>query len=147
MVSLLLDADDSRYRVIKYVKDQIQFYDLYQRALEEVCLINNSIYGTPNQLREYDRFMTTLKGQGIDVYLQYKVYEIVHFMEAFHKKKVKKIRVDFVKDDFCNYYMINCSQIKFYDITKIQWNDMILKEIQLINEMKREEVVKYLDNV
>jgi hypothetical protein len=70
-------------------------------------------------MREYDRFMSQVKSRGIEVYLVYKVYEIVHFMEAYHKKKVEKIRVDFVKDDFGNYYMINCSQMKFYDISKI----------------------------
>jgi hypothetical protein len=44
----ILDADDTRYKIVKYKKEQIDYMDLWQRALEEVCLINNSIYGTPN---------------------------------------------------------------------------------------------------
>jgi hypothetical protein len=41
-------ASDTRYIKIKYMKNQIEYEDLFNKALEYVCMVNNTNYGTPN---------------------------------------------------------------------------------------------------
>ena len=73
------------------------------------------------------------------------VYQIVHVFDGYHKQKIKTIRVEFVEDDFENFFIINCSHLKFFDISKIQWNEMMLREIQIYNEVKKNEIINELD--
>lgn len=70
---------------------------------------------------------------------------IVHFFEAYHKRKLTKIRIDFARDDFGNYYIIDANMMAFVEISKIKWDEMILKEISLINQDFREIVGKEID--
>jgi len=63
----------------------------------------------------------------------YIVYQIVHFFEAYHKRKLTKIRIDFAKDDFAQYFIIDAGMMQFVDVNKIKWDEMIIKEISLIN--------------
>ena len=49
-------------------------------------MVNNSVYGTPNQVREYERFVHNLKEvDGNESYLTFIVYQLVHFFDAYHK--------------------------------------------------------------
>lgn len=44
-----------------------------------------------------------------------------------------KLRLDYAKDDFDNLYIIDARELEFIDVRKIEWDEMILKEISLIN--------------
>jgi hypothetical protein len=57
-------VNDSRFTKVYYRKDKVEFEDVYNKALEYICLIDNSTYGTPNFLREYERYSSSLFEEG-----------------------------------------------------------------------------------
>ena len=73
-------------------------------------------------------------------FLNYQTYKIMHYVEAYHKLKIKKALLFFIVDDFNNLILINCTHLEFKNLLRINWSDNFLQEVQLINEKTRQEL-------
>ncbi|CAD8073700.1 unnamed protein product [Paramecium primaurelia] len=142
---ILNEINKTRYQRITYIKDDIKYQEQFDKALEQICQINNPNFQTGNHIRQHEIYLKELKKKNIQQYLYYHMYQIVHFFEAYHQRKIMKLRMDFAKDDFDNLYIIDAGQLQFIDVRKIEWDEMILKEISLINPDYKQLVLREIE--
>lgn len=134
---------------IKYVYVPNNKDPLYEKALDELSLINNfqNIDHTQanyleNVLLQYE---LDLKKNSLMDFAKFQTYKIVHFLEAYHGIKVLKIRTEFLKDEYHNLWLVNSSYLNIIELSKIKKHDWIIKKINLVGNEEKTQLDLHLE--
>lgn len=86
-----------------------------------------------------------MKRNNLDNYLKYLSYKIYHYVEAHHQIKIKRVILEFIRDDLKNFLLISCKQLAYVDANRIDHHDYFLHYIKYYSVEEREEILRELE--
>ncbi|EAS01541.2 hypothetical protein TTHERM_00899400 (macronuclear) [Tetrahymena thermophila SB210] len=131
------------YIKVKFRYEEDQWHPLFNRALNEIQIINGEIsqasqdYISQEQEQEFEE---RLVKQNLETYIKYMCFKMFHYIEVFFSSKITRMRTEWMIDDFGHIYFMNAYKVKHQPRSKIALSsEMYMKKLELVAEKKLSE--------